>query len=253
MSTQVSRFDARAQPQHQRVVQPLRAAAGIDLRIDHHLFGTRDVMARPHRRPEGFDVRPSFGGDPSGQSAHPIRALAAQRHRAPIHPIAVVEQPVRIQGVGDAPPDDRDEGGVPLTGMAHQRAFRPILVLGGGRREHVEGVTHLPDVILTDRAGLDRISQRRQLRRQRGAGQRAPRGDAGRDPEPAPYLGGRDAQPTGQHVAHLHPGRQCRIIDPVGRIGDLTEQPVGQSTVDSLLSLQPLGHLDPKRVAHQIR
>ena len=40
---------------------------------------------------------------------------------------------------------------------------------------------------------------------------------------------------------------------PVGRVGDLPEEPIHQPAVDSLLSLEPFSRLDAKVVADKVR
>jgi hypothetical protein len=84
-------------------------------------------------------------------------------------------------------------------------------------------------------------------------GERACGGDAGRDPHAAPDFGGHDPQPPGQHVTQPHSGRVAGSVVAVGRIGKFGEHAIRQSAVDPHLMFQPLGHLDPKGVAHQIR
>jgi hypothetical protein len=57
-----------------------------------------------------------------------------------------------------------------------------------------------------------------------------------------------DAQPLPQRIAH----RSDRALT-VGRVSQLTEDPVHQPAIDALLSLQSVGDLNPKVIAHQIR
>jgi hypothetical protein len=161
VGAQLSGFDAGAQPPHQRVVQSLRAGAGVGVRVDHGLVGVGQVMARSHRRLEDFEVGPRFGGDPGRESTHPVGALRSQRGRAPVHPIPLVEPSVRVESVGDATPDGGDERGVLGTGVAYQGAFHPVLLIGHRDRQHVQRPADLADVVLTDRAVGDRLGQRR--------------------------------------------------------------------------------------------
>ena len=93
----------------------------------------------------------------------------------------------------------------------------------------------------------------RQLRRPHRSGQGPARPDAGGDPQPAADLTGRDAQPLPQQFAHHRTGGQGGIVGPVGRFGDLAEEPVHQAPVDPVLSFQPLGHLHPEPVSHHVR
>ena len=240
-------------PHSSAIVQPLRTAAPVGGRVDHRLLGTRNVVARPHRGLQRFDVGPPFRGDPAGQSAHPVRALSAQRHRPPVHPVAIVEQAIRVQGVGEAPANRSHERRVLSTGVSHQRAFHPILVVGYRGRQHVDRVADLLDVLVADRAVLYRLRQYRQLRRQRHPGQGPPRCDAGRDLEPTPHLRRHETQPVSQHVTQLHPWTIDRPVVTVGRVRHLGEHPIGQAAGDPQLGFQPFGQLDAKGVAHHVR
>jgi hypothetical protein len=103
-------------------------------------------------------------------------------------------------------------------------------------------------MVLTDRAGLHRRAQLRKLRRHLRTGQRTPRPNPRRQLEPARDLSRRDAQPRAQHPAHRRDAR-----GPVRGFGDLAEEPIHQTPVRPLLSLQPLGHLDAELVAHHLR
>ena len=64
------------------------------------------------------------------------------------------------------------------------------------RGQHVDGLAYGADMILADRARFYRGRQLRQLRLHRGAGQRAPRPDPGRELKAANDLFGCDAQPA---------------------------------------------------------
>jgi hypothetical protein len=76
----------------------------------------------------------------------------------------------------------------------------------------------------------------------------APRPDAPGHLHAAFDLLGRHAQPRPQFV-----GQHGHELDLVGRVGDLAEYPIHQAPIGAFLSLQSLGQLHPKLVAHLIR
>ncbi|OBI55021.1 hypothetical protein A5705_25025 [Mycobacterium sp. E787] len=60
--------------------------------------------------------------------------------------------------------------------------------------------------------------------------------------------------PEGQAQPRAQPRPDGRDgFGAVGGFGDLGEQPIHQAPVGALPGLQPLGHLDAKLVAHQVR
>ena len=117
----------------------------------------------------------------------------------------------------------------------------------------IERVADRFDVVVADVAVLDGGGQLRQFGRQHGSGEGAAGPDAGGDAHPAADVGGGDAQPLPQQLGHDGAGGQVGVVGPVGRFGELAEDPVHLPAIHPVLSLQPVGHLDAKRVAHRVR
>jgi hypothetical protein len=103
-------------------------------------------------------------------------------------------------------------------------------------------------VVIPDSAGLNSVRQRRQLGRQRRAGQRPARPDPTRELEPSGDFAGWDTQSIPQRRSHVRDGPGV-----VRRVSDLGEYPVHQAPVSALLRLQSICDINAKPVAHQIR
>ena len=243
--TEAAGCDRGLEAELQRVVAALgRAAVVACCRA-----GVGLVAAGPHRGFDGFEVRAGLGVEQSGQPRHTVGPLLAEVQAAATGPVLIAEQAVRIEIVGDALTQLRDDSRIDCGRVLDQGA------LGGGRvggrdarGQQVDGSAYRADMVVADRAGLNGVRQRRQLRRKRRAGQRPARADPNRELEPSADFVGRDAQSLPQHRSHLRyrPG-------VIRRVGDLGENAVHQAAVGALLGLQPFRDVNAKPVAHQIR
>jgi hypothetical protein len=91
--------------------------------------------------------------------------LWAQCQPAAPGPVGLIEVPVGVEDLIDAAPDEFDERGVVLSGLAHQTGLHlGTIGLGHTRGQHVDGPADDAQMILTDRAGFHRLGQHR-LRR----------------------------------------------------------------------------------------
>jgi hypothetical protein len=157
--------DAGLECQRERVVQPLGRGAGVGVGVDHRLFGVGVVASRSSRGTDGFEVGPGLWGQPPRQPAHPVGPLVAQHEAAAVGAVAVIEESVGVERVGDAPAQCGDERRVLCGGVLDQHPFCFVFV--GDRYpvgEYVEGFADFADVILADGAGLHGLGQRGQLR-----------------------------------------------------------------------------------------
>ena len=238
--------DAGLQGEFDAVVAALGAAAVIG-RLDQGAVG--QVAARAHRGADRLDIAAGFRVDESRQPRHPVASLLAQCYSAPPRPVGLVVIAVGVEDLLDTAGDGLDDLGVAFARLAEQAGLHVVAIhRRDAGRQGVEGPTDHPQMILADRAGLQRGGHQRQLRGQRRPGQLAARLDARGHSHPAFDLAGRDPQPRRQTVHHHRCHRGL-----VGRVGDLAEHPVHQSAVGALLGLPSFGHLHPKRGAHPVR
>ncbi|OBI85041.1 hypothetical protein A9X00_28505 [Mycobacterium sp. 1245805.9] len=190
VGAEVPAADGGAHREFEGVVVALGGAAGVTLL---RRGGVGLVAPGAHRGGDGFEVGAGLGVEQPRESGHAVGALRAQAHRPPPCSVFVGEGAVGVEVVADALPQPGQHRGVQFGGVLDEDALS-LGHVGGchGGWQHIEGVTDHPQVVLAERAGLDRAGHHLQLGRQRRAGERAARPDPGRHPKPPRHLPGGD-------------------------------------------------------------